>query len=180
MRNKKGQIGIVIFFLVLFTILIVGFIASMVVGIIDFGSDTITPIMTDLGVAGDANLSHASEVTFGTANTFVQAMPWLVGFAYLAALAFSFVFATSYRLNPNPIFIGLYVMMVLLLIMGCILMSNVYENIYEGDDDIATRLQEQTMLSFMILYSPAIMTLIAFITGVFIFAGPQEELGGGI
>jgi len=180
MKDKKGQMGIIFFFLLLFTILIVGFIASMVVGIIDFGSDTVTPIMENLGVAGDANLSHASKVTFGTANTFVQAMPWLIGFAYLAALGFSFAFAIGYRVNPNPIFIGLYFMLIILLIFGTILMSNVYESIYEGNNELATRLQEQTILSFMILYSPAIMVLIAFITGIFIFAGPQDPFGGGI
>ena len=47
--NKKGNaFGIILFFLILFTILILGFIFAMVVGVVDFASDTVTPVLTDL------------------------------------------------------------------------------------------------------------------------------------
>ena len=176
-NNKRGQIGIILFIVFLFLIVVVGFIAAMAVSVIDFGSDTITPVMTDLGVVGPTNLSEAGEITFGNLDSIIQALPWLVGFAYVAALILSIIFSLSYAYNPHPVFIGLYIMLVLLLILGCIVMSNMYEEIYTGNDEIATRLQEQTLLSYMILYSPFIMSVIAFITGIFLFSRSRGEVG---
>lgn len=179
--NKRGNVfGIIIFFVILFLILIVGFIAAMAVGILDFASDTVTPIMEELGMAGETNLSEASEYTFGMADNVVQSLPWLVGFAYVAALIFSIIFAISYTYNPHPAFIGFYFILVILLIFGAIVMSNMYEEIYTGTDEIATRLQEQTLLSYMILHSPFILTLIALITGIYLFTRPSESGSFGI
>lgn len=179
-KNKKGAIGMIFFFIILFLILILGFIAVMSVSIIDYASDTVTPIMTELGVVGDTNLSQAGEITFGTADTFIQAMPWLLGFVYVCALMFSVIFAISYSVNPHPVFIGFYLMLVVLLIFGSIVMSNMYEEIYTGTDEIATRLQENTIMSYMILYSPFILTLISLLTGIYMFAKPSVEGGSGI
>ena len=61
MRNKRGGIGLIMFFFVLMTIVILGFIAAMAFGVIDFASDTVTPIITELGMAGDTNVSEAAE-----------------------------------------------------------------------------------------------------------------------
>lgn len=178
--NKRGIIGIIIFFVFLFLILILGFIGAIAIGVVDFASDTITPVMTDLGVVGPANLSEASEYTFGTVNTLVQALPWLFGFLYIGALIFSVIFVIAYGQNPHPAFIGFYFIMIILLIFGSIIMSNMYEEIYRENDEIATRLQEQTLLSYMILYSPFILALIALLTGIYLFAKPSEGGGFGV
>ena len=179
MKNKRGVMGIIIFFIVLFTIVIIGFIAAMALSIIDYASDEITPIMEDLGMAGGTNLSSVAEMTFGVTDTIIKALPWLVSFAYVAALIFSIVFIMSWKYNPNPMFMGFYFMLIILLIFFCIIMSNMYQDIHQADDEIGTRLQEQKALSWMILYSPLIMTIIAFIVGIYIFAGKQTESQGG-
>jgi len=178
-KNKKGVMGIILFFLLLFTILIVGFIAAISMGVIDFASDTIVPVMTDLGVVGDTNVSEASEYTFGTVDTLVTALPWLIAFAYVAMLIFSIVFIVSWNYNPNPVFIGVYFMFVILLILGSIIMSNMYQDIREGDDIIGASLQSQTAMSFMLLHAPSILTLIVFIVGIYIFVGKENTTGGG-
>jgi hypothetical protein len=177
-KNKKGAFGIIVFFIVLLSILIIGFIMSGVVAILDFGSDTITPVMEDLGVVGGTNLSDVGRQTFGVMDSFVQALPWLIGFAYVLALIFSIVFVVSYGYNPSAALIGLYFVLMILLIVASIILSNMYENIYTGTDEIATRMKEQTLLAYMILYSPMILTIIAFIAGIFMFAGRQNEMGG--
>lgn len=177
-QNKKGQMGIIIFFFLLLTILIIGFIAAMVVGIIDFASDTITPIAEELGVVGSSNVSQAAQYSFGTLNIVVQSLPWIVGLAYVAALIFSVVFAIVVTYNPHPALLGLYFFLMILLVFGAIIMSNMYQDIYTGTDEIATRLQEQTLLSYMILYSPFILALIAGITGIYLFTAQREEGGG--
>lgn len=179
-KNKKGFMGIVFFFLILFTILIIGIIGVIAVSAFQFTSETITPIMTDLGVVGSTNLTEASQVTFGVVNTTVAAFPWLLGFAYVAMLIFSIIFVMAYSTNPNPVYLGVYFMFVILLIFGSILLSNVYENIYTTNNEvIGEGLKDQKAMSFMILHSPWILTVIAFIVGIYIFAGKQNEDQGG-
>ncbi len=177
--NKKGVMGIIIFFIVLFTILIVGFIAAMLVSVFAFTSDELTPIMEDLGVIGSANLSQAGEFTFGTLDTFVNSLSWLMGFLYVVALIFSVIFAVSLNYNPHPVFIGFYFFLMILLIFGAIIMSNMYEDIYTASDIVAQGLQNQALLSYMILYSPFILTIVALIVGVYLFSVRQED-GSGI
>ena len=176
--NKKGQFGIIIFFAILLLIVVIGFMGTMIVSVVDIASDEVTPIMEDLGMVGGTNLSEVSEYTFGTMDTFVQSLPWLLALAYGLALVFSIIFVVGYSYAPHPVFIGLYFSLIILLIFGCIIMSNMYQDIYEGTDDIALRLQEQTMTSYMILYSPFIMTLIAVIAGIFLFTRTQADAGG--
>ena len=113
-KDKRGIMGVVFFFLILFTILIVGFIGVMVLAGIDFASDTVTPIMEDLGVVGDTNMSDASRVTFGTVDTIVQSLPWLLLFSYVAMLVFSIIFVVAYQFNPHPAYIGVYFLFVVL------------------------------------------------------------------
>ena len=178
-KEKKGNvIGIIVFFSILLIVLIFGFIAAMAVGIIGFVSDEVTPIMEDLGMVGDVNVSEASTYTFGVADTFVNSLPWLIGFVYVAALIFSIIFAISYSYSPHPVFIGFYFMLVILLIFGSIIISNMYEEIYTGTDEVALGLQNQPLTSHMILYSPFILTVIALLTGVYLFTRPSE-IGGG-
>ncbi len=179
-KDKRGFMGFVFYFLILFTILIIGFIGVIVVTLLDYTSGVITPIMTDLGVVGDTNLSAASETTFGTVDTIVTSLPWLLLFSYVAMLIFSLIFIISYDYNPNPAFIGIYFIFVILLIFGAIIMSNMYEDLIKtGDDVIGPGLRSQTGMSYMILHSPWILGLFAFITGIYIFAGRQRETEGG-
>jgi len=170
-KDKRGFYGILVFFIILFSILIIGFIGAMVVSVLGFTSNEITPIMEDLGMVGDSNVSQASTYTFGVLDTLISSAPWVLAFAYLLALIFSIVLVISYDYNPNPAFIGVYIALIFLLILGAIIISNAYEDIYSGTDEVALGLQSQSALSYMILYSPLILTVIAFITGIYLFAG---------
>ena len=70
-------------------------------------------------------------------------------------------------------------MLMVLLILGCVIMSNMYEDIYTGTDEIATRLQEQTTMSYLILHSPFIMAIIVIIGGILMFTRQSSTEGGG-
>lgn len=181
-QNKKGGIGIIVFFVVLIVVLVVGFIAAIGWTILDIASDEITPIMIDLGMVGDSNVSQYAEYGFGVANTFIQSMPWLIAMGYILALIFTLVFIFLAGYNPHPAFIAFYISLMILLVFGCVVMSNMYQDIYSGTDEIATRLQEQTIMSYMILHSPFIMALIAIIGGVLMFGmqSTNREGFGGI
>lgn len=180
-KNKRGFMGIVFFFLILFTILILGFIGAVVVGIVDFTSETITPVIQDIGVVGNANVSEAADYTFGTTDKIVNSLPWLLLFSYVAMLIFSIIFIISYGYNPNPAYIGIYFIFVILLIFGSIIISNMYENLLTtGDEVIGAKLSEQSGMSYLMIHSPWILTIIAFIVGIYIFAGRQTETEGGV
>jgi len=178
-KNKKGGVGIVIFFLVLLVILMFGFGLAILWAVMDIASDEITPIMEELGVVGDTNLSQASQYTFGVVDTIVQALPWLLALSYIMALVFSLVFVFVVGYTPHPAFFALYFALMILLIFGCVLMSNMYQDIYTGTDDLATRLQEQTIMSYLILHSPFIMAMIAAVGGILMFARSSSGESGG-
>lgn len=178
-KNKKGFSGMLFFVIALLVIVILGVIGAIVVGLFDFAGDNITPIFNGIGVIGDTNMSAAVGYTITPLNTFVQALPWIVGFAYMAMLIFSMIFVITYESNPHPALIGAYIFLVILVIFGAIILSNVYEDIYTGTDDLAIRLHEQTTLSYMILYSPTIMAIISVFTGIYLFVKPSSG-GGGI
>lgn len=178
-KNKKGAMGLVFFILILITILVIGFAASLLTGVITWASDEVTPIVKEIGNVEDVgNFSQAAEYSVEPANNFVQAIPWIVGFSYVAMLLFAIFFAIGYQSNPNPFFIGFYIFLVLLVIFVSIIISQMYQDIYTGNDILATELHEQTLMTFMMLHSPWILTLIALIAGIFIFTRPVE-LGGG-
>ena len=178
-KNKRGAIGIIIFFAILLLVLILGFVATMAWSIWDIASDEITPVMTSIGLVGDANVSEYAEWSFGTLDTIVQALPWIIALSYLMALVFTLVFVFVVGYSPHPAFIGLYFMLMVLLVLGCIVMSNMYQDVYTGTDEIATRLQEQSTTSYLILHSPFIMGLIAVIGGVLMFTRQSSAEGGG-
>ena len=178
-QNKKGAIGILIFFAVLIGVLVLGFIATIAWSVIDIASDEITPIMEGLGMVGNANVSEASEYGFGIVDGFVQSVPWLIAIGYILALVFTLVFVFMVGYNPSPAYFAFYISLMLLLVFGCVIMSNMYQDIYTGTDEIATRLQEQTTMSFMILHSPWILALISVIGGVLMFGMKNSSMGGG-
>jgi hypothetical protein len=180
LKNKKGGIGIIIFFAVLMGVLVLGFIGTMVWSVLDIASDEITPVFEGLGMVGDVNVSHASQVSIGVVDGFIQSVPWLIALGYVLALIFTLVFVFLVGYNPSPAYFAFFFSLMLLLILGCVVMSNMYEDIYTGTDDIATRLQEQTIMSFLILHSPWIMSLIAVIGGIIMFGMKDAGMGGGI
>ncbi len=178
-QNKKGAIGILIFFIVLISVLVLGFIATMTWAILDIASDEITPIMEDLGMVETANVSEAAEYGFGIVDGFIQSVPWLIALGYVLALIFTLVFVFLVGYNPSPAYFAFYVSLMLLLVFACVIMSNMYQDIYTGTDEIATRLQEQTTMSFLILHSPWILALISVIGGVIMFGMKDVGMGGG-
>lgn len=180
MLNKRGGIGIIIFFAVLMGVLVIGFLATMIWGVLDIASDELTPVMEGLGMVGDVNVSHASEVSVGVVDGFVQSIPWLIALGYVLALVFTLVFVFLVGYNPSPAYFAFFFSLMLLLVLGCVVISNMYQDIYMGSDEISTRLQEQTIMSFLILHSPWIMSLIAVIGGVLMFGMKNSGMGGGI
>jgi len=185
LKNTRGQadgFGLVFFVILILVVLIMGFAAAMIWSVVDLTSDTVTPIMTELGVVGGStNISEYSEYGFGTMNNMIQVLPWVIGLGYVLALVFLIVGVVIIGYNPHPAFIAFFFVLMILLIFGAIIMSNIYEDFYGGDDDIGSRLREQTLLSYLILHSPFNLALIMIIGGILMFARhSSNDLGAGV
>jgi Na+-transporting methylmalonyl-CoA/oxaloacetate decarboxylase gamma subunit len=174
--NKKGNLMLIVgFFIILFLILFAGFMMVIGSATVNWVFDEAVPELTNLGVVGDANFTEIADVTINPLNNIVQSFTWLTGVLYVLMLIGSFGLIFVFRTNPSRWLIGFYFMCVVILIIASIFMSNIYEDFHTGTNDLATRLQEHTLLSFMILYSPMIMTIISFIAGIILFSGMQQE-----
>ncbi|MAH48479.1 hypothetical protein CMI37_21820 [Candidatus Pacearchaeota archaeon] len=175
-KNKKGNIMIVLlFFVALFLILFAGFVMIIGSSVVNWVFDEAVPELTNLGTVGGANLTQAADLTIVPLNNIIQSFTWLTGVLFVLMLIGSFGIVFVARAAPSKWLIGFYFMLALILIIGAIFISNMYEEFYDGTDDLASRLKEHTILSYMILYSPAILTIIVFLTGIVLFSGLQQE-----
>jgi len=172
--------GIIILFIVLLSVLIIGFMATFIWAIIDYGSGEITPIMEDLGVISNTNLTTVAGYTFGTLDSIITSFNYIIAIIYLLSLVFVIVFVFISGYQPHPAFMGIFIALMFLLIFGCILISNMYQDFYTSDDEIGSRLKEQGILSYLILYSPVIMSFIAIISGIVMFTRQSSAEGGGV
>lgn len=172
-KSKKGVYQIFLFFLIFASILILGFITVVSYSIIKYANDIISPELSNFGMVGDTNMTKVGEYTFGTLTKVINGFKWVLILSYLFLLIFPIIIAT--RINVDKIFIFIYFVFAILLIFLSIIISNAYQDLYESNDNISNELKNQTSASYLILYSPILMTIIVFITGIILFAGKKED-----
>ena len=176
-KNKKGNVMIILIVIGgLFLLAMFGVMLVIGSSTINWVMDTAVPELTTLGQVGDFNATHAVDVTISPVNTFIQNFTWVSGLIYIFGLIAIFGLAFSFRMTGEKWLIGLYLCLVFILVIGCIFISNIYEDVHNGTDEIASIVQEHIMLSFLVIYSPAIMSILAFIAGIILFSGPTEEI----
>jgi hypothetical protein len=175
-NNKKGNImGILIVVGALFLLVMGGIIMAIGSSTINWVMDETVPELTALGVVGDFNATHAVDATIVPVNTFIQNLTWLSGVVYILGLIGVFGIAFTYRSSGEKWLMGLFFAVVWILIIGCIFMSNIYEDVYDSPGTFGDIMHEHILLSYLVLYSPAIMSIIAFLAGVILFSGATQE-----
>ena len=175
-KNKKGQLAAIAGIALVAMLIIVGaFFFTVGSGVLTYVSGTVNDITSGLGMAGSSNLSAISDVSIGTLNTTIQMLQWGSGIMIMFGLFGLVIFAGAIRSRPNGFLIGLYLLLVIILIFTSIYMSNTYEELLGGTDELALELQGMTMASYLILYMPGIMTIMSFIGGIIIFSGIGED-----
>lgn len=175
MEKKGGVVGIIFFFGLLFIILIGGFIMAVGGAVTGWVFDTAVPEVSNLGMVGDSNITQIAELTVVPMNNLIQNVGWLIGVLYVMALFGSIGFALYSRTTSEKWLIGFYFGLMLLLLMGSVMISNMYEDFYNDAGEFALRLQDQSLISYMIIQSPLIFTIIGFITGIIMFSGMGRE-----
>ena len=173
-KNKKGLMGILLVIGGLFLLVMLGLMMAIGSSTINYVMDIAVPEFKSLGMVGDTNATFITEVAIDPVNSFIQNLTFITGIVYVFGILGIFGLAFAYRNTGDKWLAGLFVSLVLLLVIACIFVSSIYEDIYDDDSEIGTRMKEHTILSFLVLSSPAIMGMIAFIVGIILFSGPSE------
>ena len=175
MENKRGQIvGMLYFFGALFILLFLGFIIAIGVSVTDYVADETVPELTNMGNTEFGNLSEIAGYTITPANNFLQALPLISGVLYVLMLVATLGLAYGFRVSGERWMLFLFFGLAVILILAAMGISIIYEDFYDDAGELGDRLKEQALLSFLILYSPAILTVIAFVGAIIMFTGFEE------
>jgi len=175
-KQKKGQIeGLFYLGLFIMVIIVLAFIVMLGSGILTFVGNEVNDITSTLGMAGDTNLSAASDVSIGVVNNGLQMLKWGSGLILFVGILGILIFSLAIRMNPSGYLIGFYIFMVIMFVITAMYISSTYETFLSGTDEIAMELQQMDMGSMIMLYLPHIITIISFVGGFIIFSGLGEE-----
>jgi len=174
--NKKGSLYAIL-------ILIGGLIALALLtvtltvgwGITKVAADEIIPVLEDMGeIVPGYNNTETMGMALTPIETIINNAGLMIGLLYIIGIIGMLSFAFIFRNNYNGWIVALFVVSILVLIVTCISVSQMYEELYLGQDEIGLVLRDATLISYLIIYSPAIMTIIAFIAGIILFTGNRE------
>ena len=177
MINKKGSLeGALYIAGGLAILLIVGVIFAIGSGVLSWVFTTATPsfIGLDQNISG-WNASQTSSMVLNPLNSLVSSMSWMGGVLYVIGLLAIFGLAYAFRISNQRWIVPLFFCMMILIVMASIFISNIYQDIYTGTDEMALLLQAQPVLSTMILQSPLILTICGFIAGAIMFSGAGQN-----
>lgn len=177
MENKKGNIwGIIIIIGGLFILMFLGLLFAFGFGIMNWVGDETVPLLKSVGMVDNWNSTASIEYTIDPLNSILQQSTWLGGVFYALSLLMIFGVAFIYRNYNVRFMIPLFFGMMVILFIASIFVSNIYEEFQTSNDDLGTRLQEQSLLSFFLLYAPGIIALVGFLAGAIMFSGPGVEM----
>ncbi len=175
MNNKAQMFPIIV--LIGGIIMLVLLVAGMTIGlgVIKTGTDIIFPEISKFGEVTDGvNISESANYVLNPVSTIISNLGLIMGIIYLLGIAGLLTIAFVFRGNQNGWVIAIFVASILLLIITCIAISEFYETFYLAQNDYGGVLRDYSLVSFLIIYSPTIMTIVAFIAGVILFTGNQE------
>lgn len=173
-NNKRGQIMNIIWIVAFIFLLMLGGLL-LAFGGMTFGwiSNNILPTITDVGVVGNVNVTQVSQITLRPVASVINSFTWMSGLIYALALFGLLGFAFSFRMTGNKWLMGFFFVCMLMLVIASIFISNIYEEFYNDGSEVGTALQDYTLLSWFILYSPLVVCIIGFISGIIMFTSEE-------
>ena len=174
--NRRANLYVIAFIIIgAMALLTVGLMLAIGGAVVKESVDTIVPEWNSIGeISPGRNVSEYARYVTTPATTIMDNVGLVMGLTYLLGIVGLFSFACMFRGKYNGLIIALFIACVFLVMLFCILISNTYEEFYNMNDAIGQTLQENSLISYMILYSPAIMSLVVIIAGIILFTG-----GGG-
>ena len=177
MENKKGQMSNVVI-LILGLILLVFIIAAGTIGwgVVKSATDVIIPEFSSIGeIFPGSNVSEYTAMTLTPMSSMIDNTGLIMGLIYILGLVGLLGYAFIFRNNFNGWIAMFFIASVLLLIMLSIFVSQYYESFYLEQSELGTILRSASLVSFLIIQSPVILTIIAFIAGIILFTGNRED-----
>ena len=175
--NKKAQIAR-ISTIILGLIMVVGIVAAATIswGIIKISSDEIVPELLAIGeVAPGINISESIEMVTTPMTTIIDNLGLIMALIYILGIVGLLSYSYLMRTNVNGWVIALFFVSVLLVIISAIAVSQFYEEFYLDQDELGDVLRTAPLVSYLIIYSPVILTIVAFIAGIILFTGEEEQ-----
>ncbi len=174
--NKKGQIWAITLLIggLIFLVLLIA-AATIAWGVVKTTTDEIFPAFNDIGeVAPGINISEYTQKVLTPLDAIINNIGLIMGLIYIVGIVGLLSLSFILRDNQDGWVIALFVFSVMFMIITCIAVSQFYEEFYLGQDELGVNLREASLVSYLIIYSPAIMTIIAFIAGIIFFTGNPE------
>jgi len=179
MKYKRGMSGVIILFLIVMFLLFSVFGIALFMAVGDNFLNVITPTAQTLGVmnlpGGDTNLSEITTTPLTPLKQISDSSRYVVGGAYVFALIMVIAISVTYRYNKSKVFIVLFFFLILLAYMLSVVMSNSYQDLYEGNDFVGDELRQNTLISYLLLNSPLVTLIVMMIGAVVMFTGRPEE-----
>ena len=175
--NKRGQIT-KISTVILGLIMLVGVVAALTIGwgVVKIGKDEIVPELLEIGeVSPGINISEHIEKVTTPITIIIDNLGLIMGLIYILGIVGLLSYAYLMRTNVNGCVIALFVVSVLLVIISAIAVSQFYEEFYLSQDDLGEILRTASLVSYLIIYSPVILTIVAFIAAIILFTGEEEQ-----
>jgi len=140
--------------------------------------DTLGTVFTEVRgigmVTDNVNVTTYADIVFNPVETILNNFSLYASVLYILGIILIFTLAFVFRDNANGISVALFIVAALLIIAFSIILSNTYEDMMTGTDVIAVGLQDATMISWLIIYSPTIITIVIFIAGIIMMTGKGD------
>lgn len=180
-KDKRG-IAILFIFLIIILLLALAFVFSLMSGIANNVMDEFTPVAQGLGVVSSNNLpgdnmSENANYIINPTNSIVNASSWFFGVAYIISLISIISMAYYSRENNGRWQIALFFLLVIASLLLSMAFSNAYQDIYDSNDSLGSELRNQTLLSWLILYSPLVTLIVMLFSATILFTGINQEGG---
>lgn len=178
--NNRGRIkdtpilGMLMLIGGLFIVALLGLAMLIGSSAINYVMDETVPELSGLGMVGDFNATHAVDVAIDPVNSLIQSFTWISAFVYIVAIISLGGLAMMFRNTGQGWLVGLYFVLSIVLVLGTILISNIYEDVVADTNELTVIMAEHSLLSLFVLNGPMIMTIIVFILGIILFSNPQE------
>ena len=175
--NKKGNSLYSILILIggLIALALLAVTLTIGWGITKTATDEIFPVLEDLGeIVPGYNNSETMDIALTPIESMIDNFSLMIGLIYVVGIIGMLSFAFIFRNNYNGWVVALFIVSIMVLIVTCIGVSQMYEDFYLEQDELGEALRSATLISYLIIYSPVVMTLVAFIAGIILFTGNQE------
>jgi len=175
-KKAQGNFGLLFaFFILVAIIMAIGFFAIILSSVVNYSMDIIVPTIEGVGDLGGANMTVVAGYTLNPLNTLVQSFTWIAGAMYFICFFGLFGISLAHKFYFSRWMIPLFFLMAVLMIFASMFMSNMYQDMYNGSDDLSLVMREHGLLSWLILHQPVIFTVVIFTSGIIMFSGMSDE-----